>query len=163
MTKRQRWLSRAKVSILASSVATLVALCASAQNSASDVAVEVIGDVPGFAGPDELARFLAARMTGASPSWHFVAAAASLSKPVDRVEWTLKTVKVVWPGGTSRGVRLATVSRTYLKAEVRLYLHDRYQMTMYSQSGADDGPTELAEMAANVTRSLVASAENAKR
>jgi hypothetical protein len=163
MTKRARWLSLAGVTVLAFSAAALAASLAGAQTSTSDVVVEVTGDVPGFASPDELARFLAAKMTGASPSWHFVTTAASASKPVDRVEWTLKIVKVVWPGGTSRGVRLATVSRTYVKAEVRLYLHDRYQMTMSSQSGADGGPTELAEMAANVTRSLLASAEAAQR
>jgi hypothetical protein len=163
MTKRRCWLSLAGVAVVAVSAATLAASLAGAQISASNVVVEVTGDVPGFASPDELARFLADKMTGASPSWRFVTAAASPSKPVDRVEWTLTTVKVVWPGGTSRGVRLATVSRTYVKAEVRLYLHDRYQMTMSSQSGAEGGPAELAEMAANVTRSLIASAEAAQR
>ena len=162
MTKRQRWLSLAGTALLALPMATVPALSAIAQSSASDVVVEVTGDVPGFANQDQLARFLADKMTGATPSWHFVTAAGP-SKPQNRVEWTFKTVKVVWPGGTSRGVRLATVSRTYVKTEVRLYLQDHYQMTMSSQSSADDTKTELVEMAANVTHSLVASADAAKR
>jgi hypothetical protein len=165
MTERRRWLSLADVSVLALSVATMVSSHAAAQTSPAEVVVEVTGEVPGFAGQDQLARFLAEKMTGASPSWRFVATAASPSKPQNRVEWTVRTVKVVWPGGTSRGVRLATVSHTYLKCEVRLYLQDHYQMTMSGESGADDGPTNsgLAEMAANVARTLVASAADAKR
>jgi hypothetical protein len=164
MTKRPRWLSLAIVAALALPAAAVAASRAIAQPSASPVVVEVIGDVPGFADQDQLARFLADKMTGASPSWRFVPASASPSKPLSRVEWTFKTVKVVWPGGTARGVRLATASRTYLKCEVRLYLQDHYQMTMSGQSSADDGPTNtgIAEMAANVARTLVASAEASK-
>jgi hypothetical protein len=162
MTKRQRWFSLAGTAALALPIATVAALSAIAQPSASDVVVEVTGDVPGFASQEQLARFLAERMTVESPSWRFVTTTAGQSKPRNRAEFTFKIVKVVWPGGTARGVRLATVSRIYLKTEVRLYLQDHYQMTMSSESSADS-PDILADMAANVTRSLIASAEAANR
>lgn len=163
MTKKHHWVPLAVVAA-ALLAAMTPASRAIAQTSASDVFVRVTGEVPGFAGPDESARFLAEKMTGVSPSWRFAAAAAGPSKARNRVEWTVKTVKVVWPGGTSRGVRLATVSRTYLKCEVLLYLQDHYQMTMSGETSVENGPTNagLAEMAANVARTLVASAGDAK-
>jgi hypothetical protein len=60
MTRRQRWFSLALVAVLATGAASRAV-----GQTNSDVVIQISGDVPGFASQDQLARFLADKMTGA--------------------------------------------------------------------------------------------------
>jgi hypothetical protein len=130
-------------------------------SAGGEVFVEVSGDVPGFADPHQLASFLADKMSASVPARHFAAAPAGKALPADRIEWKFKTLRVVWGGGSHNGFPQPFASRSYLSAEVRLYLDGQYQMTMLSQSTvANSSPeAELATMIAKVSRSIAAAAD----
>ncbi len=153
------------VLVLSAAVAAMTAYAEdTALPHASDVTVEVNGAVPEFADPQQVAAFLADKMAGAAPSWHFVAPEPGAAPPKNRVVWQFKTLKIKWGGGAHNGFPQPVASRSYLNAEVRLYLNDQYQLTMLSQSTLISGHNgaDLAAMAAKVTQSLAAAAASDK-
>jgi hypothetical protein len=143
----------------------LAAPAAHAQDKSNPLLVVVAtGKVSGFADARDLTRYLADQMNAAGTTWHFAApSAVAETLPQDRVEWKFKTLKVVWGGGAHKGFPQPVVTRSYLSAEVRLYLHNQYQTTMLAQPTVVSGDrSELAEMVAKVTHLLAAAADTDK-
>lgn len=120
------------------------------QLSISTIHVEASGNVPGFTQP-ELAKYLATQMQKSNSTvWRFVPG-GTVSSP-NRVMWKFKILNVVWKGSTHNGFPSPSYSISYLKAEAKLYLDDKYQMTIDTHPSALDADDDqsIANMARQV-------------
>jgi hypothetical protein len=120
------------------------------------MAIVVSGKVPGFT-QEQLAAYLANKMQEevASP-WHFVEGKEGNGTYPNRVVWSIKALRKIWLGGTHYGFPSPTNSVTYLRAEVKLYINDAYQMTLDTHptfhSGVDD--QAISELVHNVSHAI---------
>jgi hypothetical protein len=128
----------------------------SASLDSHTVVVEASGHVPGFT-PTQLAAYLALRMHEeiAAP-WQFSAGQPGMAPAPNRVLWSFKILRVEWKGASHKGFPSPTHSVSYVRAEVKLYLNDIYQMTMIAQPSVSGGSDDkvLAELAHNVAHAL---------
>ena len=151
-----------RVSHLAATIVFLL-LASACVEAAPDraVAIEVSGTVPGFTHP-ELIAYLAERLReGVGAPWEFGAGNEEASPSPNRVVWSFRAIRVIWPGGAHRGVSSPSHSLTYLSVEVKLYLNDAYQATILAEptisGGRDDGA--LAEVVRYVAHALFAESQ----
>jgi hypothetical protein len=117
---------------------------AAAPNSAYDIAIEVSGDVPGFT-HEQLVTYLAGKMhEEVAAPWHFTAGKPQEKQVPNRVTWSFKNLREVWKGGSHNGFPSPTNSETYLRAEVKLYVKDVYQMTVDTHPSVSGGTEDKA-------------------
>lgn len=136
--------------------AATAAAALSPSPDSNTVVVEASGNVPGFT-PAQLTTYLARRMHEETPSpWQFSARRPGGASAPNRVVWSFKALHVEWKPGAHKGFPAPTNSVTYLSAEVKLYLKDKYQMTMITQPSVSGGSDDaaVAEMVHNVAHSL---------
>lgn len=115
------------------------------------VFIETSGSVPGYSNA-QLNNVLAKKLNAvAGKPWHFFATAESSSLPApNRIIWSFKTLKHVWPGGSHSGFPSPTFIQTYVSAEAKLYLDGAYQMTVaseptFSSSNKEEGLEKIAD------------------
>ena len=121
-----------------------------------DVVIVVSGDVPGFT-HSQLVSFLARKMNEeVSAPWHFVAGIPAQELAPNRVIWSFKKLLVVWKGGSHSGFQSPNNSETNLRAEVKLFVKDIYQMTFDTHPSVRGGIDDkvLSEMVHNVSHAL---------
>jgi hypothetical protein len=147
----------ANIFLIATSIFSLIfgneALASQIDRNVIDV--EVTGMVPGFT-QEQLGAFLAQKIREESPApWRFAVGQKGIQLP-NRIVWSFKTLREVWKGGTHSGFPSQTNSLTYLRAEVKFYLNDAYQMTLDMHptiSGNTDNHV-LAEMVHDAVHSF---------
>jgi hypothetical protein len=98
----------------------------------SYIGVSVTGEVPGFTS-DQLVAYLANQMQQEAGGAQQFAPVAPKSAAADRVSWSFKKLRLVWRGATHKGFPAQANWATYVSAEVKLYLHDTYQITVLLQ------------------------------
>jgi hypothetical protein len=144
-------------------VLTLGALSARAaeQPSATPMAVEITGSVPGL-GETELGRYVAEQMNAARVGWQFAAVPNAATQP-NRVEWSFTTGPSASGAVRTYGFSRATMerlmpSRYYVTVEAKLYYHGQYQTVMLGHvtiGGAAPDP-DLTTLIGKMTRLVMA-------
>jgi hypothetical protein len=120
------------------------------------VTVEAKGHVPGFAEVD-LPAYIVRQMHEEVPGpWQFSVGSSGAAPAPNRVLWSFKILHTEWKGASHRGFTSPPNSASYLSAEVELYLHNSYQMTMIVQPSIIGGPDDrvLSEAVRNVAHVL---------
>lgn len=145
--------------IMLSFVLTKVATAATRPHSSPDpsfVVVEVSGNFPGFTQTQLAANLARGMHEEIAGPWRFSAGKPGAAPAPNRVTWSFKTLRMVWKGGSHRGITSPENSTVYLSAEVKLFLNDTYQMTMITHPSVSGGSDEkaLLEMAHDVAHTL---------
>ncbi len=129
---------------------------AATSNVAPEIVIEVSGEVPGFT-HEKLVTYLAGKMhEEVAAPWHFAAGKPGDGHAPNRITWSFKVLREVWKGGSHSGFPSPANSETYLRAEVKFYVKDVYQMTVDAHpsvtGGADD--KVLSEMVHQAAHAL---------
>ncbi len=154
---------RFRLTIAMIAVLALGALSARAadQPSATQMAVETTGSVPGL-GEAELARYVAEEMNAARVGWQFVAVPNASAAP-NRVEWSFTTGPSASGAVRTYGFSRAMMERLmpahhYVTIEAKLYWHGQYQTVMLGHvtTGATMPDPDLTALIGKMTRLVMA-------
>ena len=132
--------------LLASSAFAGPPVLDSGKGGASNLAVEVGGDIPGFK-PAELPAWIAIQMERSELPWSFAPARPGAAAP-HRVDWRFTTI-----AGTGRFKGVYFVS-----AQAKLFRYTQHERTMMNQTEVKGGPLDpnFGPFITEMTRELLA-------